>query len=202
MSTINRGIRLSFREMFSQPFGMMIILMNNQLALNIYACAGQESSFYTGCVGDNGKSYGLFQFYTSVHKEKDISKYINKSIRFFKLEFLENLNYSEWVHSVGYKMVYPKIEADEINIDVQIAAWLGYMIEENYISELANISVFTDIVNYQKAQRFHPDHIDTYQKNTEKYYNIAKEKYDKYYSELKKVESYLIKPFKMKSTLQ
>lgn len=191
---VARGIQLSFEKMFSQALGNIIILKNNNLALNLYAVAGKESSWFSGANGDSGVSYGLFQLNTRVHTLDFIQKYIDNAIEYFDLKEIDGigpsqlsypLNVNEWIKSVGYNInPYPIKSITNLNIDVQLAAWIGYMIDEKYIKRLESIPVHEDIVKFQDAQRFHISYIHDYKNSTEQSYNGAISTNNALYSQL------------------
>lgn len=192
-----RGFFTSFTSMFSQVVGKIILLRDDELALNLYAIAGQESSWFSGARGDKGFSYGYFQLNTKVHTLSFVSEYITSALRYLDIEDqsttkLSDLSLSynvpEWQHSVGYvgpSEKYPVKRQQDINYDIQLLVWLGYMIKERYIEKLRTIPVYEDIIQYQKAQRFRKSLISDYRNNTKIYYNKFKSEKNKRLNELK-----------------
>lgn len=192
-----RGIRISFNDMFSQTVGKIILLRNDNMALNIFSAAGQESSWYSGAVGDSGKSYGWFQMNTGVHTPDVISQYIDAGLNYFKIRDLPttkvsklslSYNLSEWQRSVGYEMEYPVKRVGELNADIQLLVWVGYMVTKNYVNRLGETTIFDDIVNYQKAQRFVESLSGSYVYNTKNYFYKNKPNRDNRYAEIKKFQ--------------
>lgn len=187
-----RGFQTSFSSMFSQMIGKIILLRNDELALNMYAVAGQESAWFSGARGDSGVSYGFFQLNTRVHTEPYIKEYIEAGLKYLKIKDQSNVklddlslsyNVREWQLSVGYvnssDSTYPIKREEDINYDVQLLAWLGYMVKERYADRLSTIPVYEDIVKYQKAQRFVASLINEYRNNTRIHYNKHKANRDK-----------------------
>lgn len=191
---VKRGILTSFSDMFSQPFGKIILLRGDELAINTYACAGQESSWYSGAIGDAGKSFGWFQMHTKVHTPKFIQEYIDIALNYFKIKDLKQIKLSdlslrytvkEWETSVGFPGgTYPIKQPQYLNCDVQLLVWYGYMTKEKYINRLSTVRVFDDIENYQKAQRFAMSLIEKYKTNTMNYYFAAVGEKNKRFNEL------------------
>jgi len=192
-----RGIRISFSDMFSQTVGKIILLRNDNMALNIFSAAGQESSWYSGAIGDSGNSYGWFQLNTKVHTPNIISQYITTGLNYFKIRDLPttkvsklslSYNLSEWQRSVGYGNEYLVKRVSDLNSDIQLLAWVGYMVTEGYADRLGETTIFDDIDNYQKAQRFVPQLKDSYANNTKNYYYNNKSTRDNRYAEIKKFQ--------------
>ena len=192
-----RGILISFSDMFSQTVGKIILLRNDNMALNIFSAAGQESSWYSGAIGDSGKSYGWFQMNTGVHTPNIISQYIDAGLNYFKIRDLPtskvsklslSYNLSEWQRSVGYKMEYPVKRVNELNADIQLLVWVGYMVTKNYVNILGETTIFDDIVNYQKAQGFVKGLSDSYAYNTKRYFYKNEPIRDNRYAEIKKFQ--------------
>lgn len=184
-----RGFSTSFDRMFSQIIGKIILLRNDELALNMYAVAGQESTWFSGAVAGTSKeqSYGFFQLNTKVHTPTAINEYIRRGLNYFNIKNQPNVkiedlsltyNLSEWQQSVGYGVKeYPIKRPEDINYDIQLLVWTGYMQQRGYINTLSTIPVFKDIYNgsklpsYQKAQGFELSLTGEYEKNTRIYYN-------------------------------
>lgn len=165
-----RGHHTSFKKMFNSHLGEIILLRNDKLALNVYACAGVESSHYSGACGDKGKSFGYFQMHTKVHTPKYIKMYIDRAVKEFNISnFWKQKLYTneEWEFSVGKNIEYPY--GNNLNVSVQLACWLGYMFFERYFERLSNVNVARDIKRYQAAQRFHKSLMNKYQKRLRDY---------------------------------
>lgn len=186
-----RGFYTQFPTMFSQLVGKIIVLRDDELALNMYAVAGQESSWFSGARGDNGNSYGFFQMNTGVHTPPYIAEYIENALDYLditdksgiKLSDLSlTYNEKEWHHSVGFvqstNTQYPIKRESDVNYDIQLLVWLGYMIAERYANRLSTIPVYDDIEKYQNAQRFVESLKREYAKNTKTYYAKAKPERD------------------------
>lgn len=210
-----RGFFTPFSTMFSQVIGKIILLREDELALNMYAVAGQESSWYSGARGDKGGvSYGFFQLNTGVHTEPFIKEYIQTGLNYLNIKDQPNIkvedlsltyNVKEWQLSVGYvnssNTTYPIRRETDVNYDVQLLAWLGYMKKEKYADRLSSIPVHQDIERYQKAQRFVKSLISDYQSNTKKYYNQHKPNRDKKLGlELASKNNLLMNPTKFTSS--
>ncbi len=176
-SLLTRGCQIRFKLMFSGEIGQAILKREDLLALNMYACAGMESSHYYAALGDHGMSYGLFQMHTKVHKDHHIQNYVEKGISYLGLDWNEAfIGYMDWSYGVGYKIPNYKAPASTPStfigmcIDPQLACWIGYMVTERYIDNLCRIPVFMDIKKYQKAQRFHKDGMATYEIRTKEHF--------------------------------
>lgn len=176
-SLLTRGCQVRFKLMFSGEIGQVILKREDLLALNLYACAGMESSHYHAASGDHGMSYGLFQIHTKVHKDEDIQKYIEKGLSYLGLDWNEvPRGYIDWSFAVGYKIPEyqtPTFASDMfigMCVDPQLVCWIGYMVTERYIDNLCRIPVFMDIKKYQKAQRFHKDGMVNYAIGTKEHF--------------------------------
>lgn len=193
-----RGFYTPFSTMFSQLVGKIILLRNDKLALNAYSVAGQESSWHTGAYAKTGKefSYGFFQMNTKVHTMPYIKEYIDTALKYFDIEDKYgiklsdlSLSYSvdEWKLSVGFiessNDAYPLLREQDVNYDVQLLVWYGYMIKRNYINNLSTIPVFNDINRYQVAQGFAKSLIPDYANNTKTYYTKYESERNKKYSD-------------------
>jgi len=197
---------LDFNILFGGFIGKIVVYKYNYLSRNLYSIAYKESKVNPYAIGDvttntSAGSQGLFQINMNNRNSTDLLNFLTTGFNYINnnKNLLNIYTVNSFNNSLKNKL--------GINPDVQIVAYIGYLIINNALDVLINNPITDEntFSIFAKAQRFNNSLYTDYKNIVNNAYTYITPKYIEYLAQLKtiidpkiyaKTTNGLIQPYK------